>query len=101
MSCVRYSTSRYQWGDNTPRPAHALSILPRQLRDLVICPDERGVVNYVQDQNVMERDISNPSSVCLISLRLSSRYYSFTAPGPDQHLPHSELITTFSAVAPP
>lgn len=40
--------------------------LPRQLRDLIICPDERGVVNYVQDQNIMERDITDPSSVSLI-----------------------------------
>jgi hypothetical protein len=37
----------------------------RQLRDLIICPDERGVVNYVQDQCIMEHDISDPSSVSL------------------------------------
>ena len=35
----------------------------RQLRDLIICPDERGVVNYVQDQCIMERDMTDPSSV--------------------------------------
>jgi hypothetical protein len=41
----------------------------RQLRDLIICPDERGLVNYVQDRCIMERDITDPSSVStLISL---------------------------------
>lgn len=45
------------------RLTHA-SIL-RQLRDLVICPDKRGVVNYVQDQSIMERDLTDPSSVSL------------------------------------
>ena len=40
-----------------------LTLSHRQLRDLVICPDERGVVNYVQEQCIMEHDISDPSSV--------------------------------------
>jgi len=40
-------------------------ISTRQLRDLIICPDERGVVNYVQDQNIMERDITDPTAVSL------------------------------------
>ncbi|KAH9972389.1 hypothetical protein BJV74DRAFT_210575 [Russula compacta] len=50
----------------TPEPTHIVrervTICHMQLRDLVLCPDERGVVNYVQDQSVMERDISDPSS---------------------------------------
>ena len=51
--------------------------LPSQLRDLIICPDERGVVNYVQDQSIMERDITDPSSVSLIlSLSLLFAYSS-------------------------
>jgi len=59
-----------------PNPAHgrlfgrfvflwAHASIPRQLRDLIICPDERGVVNYVQDQSIMERNITDPSSVSL------------------------------------
>ncbi|KAI0052340.1 hypothetical protein FA95DRAFT_1483919 [Auriscalpium vulgare] len=32
-----------------------------QLRDLVVCPDERGVVNYVHEQSIMERNIMQPS----------------------------------------
>lgn len=39
-----------------------VSISHVQLRDLIICPDERGVVNYVQDQCIMEHDISDPSA---------------------------------------
>ncbi|KAI9511910.1 hypothetical protein F5148DRAFT_1167363 [Russula earlei] len=50
----------------TPEPTHIVpqpvTICHVQLRDLVICPDERGVVNYVQDQSIMERDITDPSS---------------------------------------
>ena len=30
--------------------AHAC--ISRQLLSLIICPDERGVVNYVQDQSI-------------------------------------------------
>src|ERR1700677_4504931 len=41
--------------------------LHRQLRDLIICPDERGVVNYVQERCIMEHDISDPSAVSLLS----------------------------------
>ena len=48
------------------RYSHSTSILfSSQLRDLIICPDERGVVNFVHDQCIMERDISDPSSVRL------------------------------------
>jgi hypothetical protein len=43
--------------------SHIYIFYPRQLRDLIICPDERGVVNYVQDQCIMERDMTDPSSV--------------------------------------
>ena len=45
--------------------ASAHAPIARQLRDLVICPDERGVVNYVQEQSIMERNITDPSSVSL------------------------------------
>ena len=60
MSCVRLLH---------PNKRH-LSRFPNysQLRDLIICPDERGVVNYVQDQCIMEHDISDPTSVSLFSL---------------------------------
>jgi hypothetical protein len=44
-----------------------LTLLHSQLRDLIICPDERGVVNYVQEQCIMEHDISDPSAVSLLS----------------------------------
>ncbi|KZV64486.1 hypothetical protein PENSPDRAFT_615262 [Peniophora sp. CONT] len=33
-----------------------------QLRDLIICPEERGVVNYVHDRAIVERDIRDPLS---------------------------------------
>jgi hypothetical protein len=52
--------------------------LPSQLRDLIICPDERGVVNYVQDQSIMERDITDPSSVSAYTFPLSSLRLSFS-----------------------
>ena len=51
--------------------ASAHAPIPRQLRDLVICPDERGVVNYVQEQSIMERNITDPSSVSLFRTPLS------------------------------
>ena len=53
------------------------SSLRSQLRDLIICPDERGVVNYVQDQSIMERDITDPSSVSSYTFLLSSLRLSF------------------------
>ncbi|KAI0289717.1 hypothetical protein BC826DRAFT_1030078 [Russula brevipes] len=50
----------------TPEPTHIVpqpvTICHVQLRDLIICPDEPGVVNYVQDQSIMERNIADPSS---------------------------------------
>lgn len=55
------------------------SSLSSQLRDLIICPDERGVVNYVQDQSIMERDITDPSSVSSCTFPLSSLRLSFSA----------------------
>lgn len=33
-----------------------------QLRDLVICPHERGVVNYVQGNSIMEQNLSRSGS---------------------------------------
>ncbi|THH05792.1 hypothetical protein EW146_g9807 [Bondarzewia mesenterica] len=36
-----------------------------QLRDLIICPDERGVVDYVQDKCIMEREMTDPSSTSI------------------------------------
>ena len=38
------------------------SRLPSQLRDLVICPHERGVVNYVQGTSIFEQDLSRSGS---------------------------------------
>ncbi|KAI0260442.1 hypothetical protein BC834DRAFT_973451 [Gloeopeniophorella convolvens] len=50
----------------TPEPTaivrQPVSICHVQLRDLVICPGERGVVNYVQEQCIMERDITDPAA---------------------------------------
>lgn len=65
MPCVRLFPS-----------THAIPLVSRfpnnrQLRDLIICPDERGVVNYVQDRCIMEHDISDPSSVSLFTLLFS------------------------------
>ncbi|KAF9447406.1 hypothetical protein P691DRAFT_123513 [Macrolepiota fuliginosa MF-IS2] len=38
------------------------TFLPRQLRDLVICPRERGVLNYVQEHSIVEHDIASNDS---------------------------------------
>jgi hypothetical protein len=35
----------------------------RQLRDVLICPRERGVVNYIQHQSIIEHNINLPDSV--------------------------------------
>lgn len=58
------------------------SFFSRQLRDLIICPDERGVVNYVQDQNIMERDITDPSSVSFLLFLFPSLRLSLPRPSP-------------------
>ncbi|KAA1477153.1 hypothetical protein DENSPDRAFT_844330 [Dentipellis sp. KUC8613] len=42
-----------------PQP---VSISHVQLRDVMLCPDEPGVVDFVQGQNILERDITDPSS---------------------------------------
>lgn len=39
-----------------------LSCSSSQLRDLVICPHERGVVNYVQGNSIMEQNLSRSGS---------------------------------------
>lgn len=61
-----------------------LTLSHRQLRDLIICPDERGMVNYVQDQCIMEHDISDPSSVSLLTVffTLSRFVWSHATPLP-------------------
>ncbi|KAG6827267.1 hypothetical protein H0H92_012531 [Tricholoma furcatifolium] len=33
-----------------------------QLRDLIICPRERGIVNYVQHNSIVEHDLNRPDS---------------------------------------
>jgi hypothetical protein len=70
---------RYHLTDLGALSAPASLFLSSQLRDLIICPDERGVVNYVQDQTIMERDITDPSSVSL----LVSLFLLFAYPFPD------------------
>lgn len=35
----------------------------RQLRDLIICPRERGILNYVQEHSIVEHDITSSNSV--------------------------------------
>lgn len=43
----------------------------------MICPEERGVVNYVHERSIMERDVTDPSSV-------SSRFFlSLPSPLPE------------------
>ncbi|KAF5389155.1 hypothetical protein D9757_004946 [Collybiopsis confluens] len=43
-------------------PAPGLHIAHVQLRDLVICPRERGLVNYVTRNSVVEQDLLTPRS---------------------------------------
>ncbi|KAJ7592655.1 hypothetical protein C8J56DRAFT_929158 [Mycena floridula] len=33
-----------------------------QLRDLIICPREQGIVNYAHDQSIVEHDLNKPNS---------------------------------------
>ncbi|KXN86090.1 hypothetical protein AN958_10566 [Leucoagaricus sp. SymC.cos] len=42
-----------------------------QLRDLVICPRERGVLNYVQENAIIEHDIVNDSKRTLAALNFT------------------------------
>ena len=46
-----------------------IPILSSQLRDLIICPRERGIVNYVQQKAIVEQNINAPGAV-------SSPYFS-------------------------
>ena len=39
------------------------NIIHSQLRDLIICPRERGIVNYVQQKSIVEQDINAPGTV--------------------------------------
>ncbi|KAI0058752.1 hypothetical protein BV25DRAFT_1901973 [Artomyces pyxidatus] len=60
-----------------------------QLRDLIICPDERGIVNYVHDHYIMERDITNPSSIPTPLVQLNyvpNTIASLQIPGSDERL---------------
>src|SRR5262245_19811108 len=45
------------------RPFSTQLLTPRQLRDLLICPRERGVVHYVQNESIIEHNILTPHSV--------------------------------------
>ena len=78
MPCVRFFRLGLPIGDTISRSSTHPFSLSSQLRDLIICPDERGVVNYVQDQSIMERDITDPSSVSLYTFSLSSLRLSFS-----------------------
>ncbi|KZT23099.1 hypothetical protein NEOLEDRAFT_1136975 [Neolentinus lepideus HHB14362 ss-1] len=42
-----------------------------QLRDLIICPKERGIVNYVQERTIVEHDVCTPYSVPRTIAKLS------------------------------
>ncbi|KAJ7222945.1 hypothetical protein C8J57DRAFT_1453676 [Mycena rebaudengoi] len=57
-----------------------------QLRDVLICPRERGVVNYVQDKSIVEhRLLSSPRT--LVSLAFSpNTLASLPIPDTDHHL---------------
>ncbi|KAI5998861.1 hypothetical protein EDD15DRAFT_214373 [Pisolithus albus] len=46
-----------------------------QLRDLVICPQEPGVLNYVQNYSIVEHDLYAPD---LVSLPLRFHYALFS-----------------------
>ncbi|KAI0034745.1 hypothetical protein K488DRAFT_83697 [Vararia minispora EC-137] len=39
-----------------------VTISHHQLRDLVVCPEQRGLVNYVHSKSIMQRDVTNPAS---------------------------------------
>lgn len=59
-----------------------------QLRDLVICPEERGVVNFIQEDAIMERDVTNPTAVSTISE--DSRVLSGMPLSPIAHQPAAQ-----------
>lgn len=57
----------------------------RQLRDLIICPREAGIVNYVHNKSIIEHDLHAPDlvrfhlSLSLCDVRVAGRF-SFMAP---------------------
>ncbi|KAF7976957.1 hypothetical protein HWV62_5016 [Athelia sp. TMB] len=74
-------------------PSHAVpasvTIGHVQLRDVLICPRERGVVNYLQHQTIVEHDIVTPFSTPRRLAKLSFTPNSLTAmriPGADTTL---------------
>lgn len=44
--------------------------LDSQLRDLLICPREQGVVNYVSDRAIIEQDLHAPGAVSIFDIAL-------------------------------
>jgi hypothetical protein len=46
----------------------------RQLRDLIICPREAGIVNYVQGHSIIEHDLHSPDVVRIITFMLAGRF---------------------------
>ncbi|THU80730.1 hypothetical protein K435DRAFT_874078 [Dendrothele bispora CBS 962.96] len=79
-----------------------------QLRDLIICPRERGVVNYVTRRSIVEQDITNPSSArtlvdleftpnTLSSLQLDGKGHTLLAAGGQEAELHLSLHSNSSS----
>ena len=49
----------------------------RQLRDLIICPKEAGIVNYVQRRAIVEQNLRSPNSVSQFGPAISCRRSSW------------------------
>ncbi|TFY66359.1 hypothetical protein EVG20_g4730, partial [Dentipellis fragilis] len=62
--CLAHTMARTQMLSSEPTNIvpQPVSISHVQLRDVMLCPDEPGVVDFVQGQNILERDITDPSS---------------------------------------
>ena len=63
-----YVSSSLLWNnDLTP-------LLSSQLRDLIICPRERGIVNYVQQKAIVEQNINAPGAVSFPILLVDNNF---------------------------
>ncbi|KAF8983702.1 hypothetical protein BDQ17DRAFT_1377777 [Cyathus striatus] len=81
----------------------------KQLRDLIICPRERGVVNYVQPHAIVEHDLLHPTALprtiadleftpnCLTSLPVNDGNDTLLAAGGQEAEIHLSLHTPSSA----
>ncbi|KAF5363183.1 hypothetical protein D9758_008322 [Tetrapyrgos nigripes] len=94
--------------NNTPAQLHISHV---QLRDLIICPRERGVVNYVTRRSIVEHNVNTPGSVprtlvdldfspnTLSSLQLDEKGHTLLAAGGQEAELHLSLHNNNSSTS--